>query len=445
MSRATTNLLEVARAAEQSARAKGASAARVTVKRDRTSTVEWRDDALDRVQESVALGLSLSVYVDGRFSASTTSDLRPEGLSRFLDDVLAGARLLKPDPHRRLPDPSRYGARGVADTTGFDATGLAEQTPQKRAARARALCEAVRAAAPKGRLASAQSWASDSEVEVALVTSNGMEGTRRVSRFSEGAEASILDEGGRRPEGYDVADTVFAHRQPGVEAVAGVAVERALGLVGAGPEPSGLYPCVVEGRFAAPLLTWLLAPLFGQALQQKRSVFEGRLGQAIGSPALTLIDDPFVPEGQGSRPFDGEGMAALRRPLFEAGLLKGYLLDTYYASKLGQEPTCGDWSNLVLPPGPKSAPELLAALDRGLWIRGFSGGNSNPTTGDFSIGIRGQWVEGGRVVRPVSEMNLSGNHLTFWKQLVEAGADVNLYSALRTPSLRFGPVQFSGR
>ena len=131
-------------------------------------------------------------------------------------------------------------------------------------------------------------------------------------------------------------------------------------------------------------------------------------------------------------------------PIFENGILRNFYLDTYYASKLGRPPTSGDQTNLVFPTGERDLPGLLREMGTGLWITGFSGGNSNSATGDFSIGIRGQWVENGEPVRPVSEMNLAGNHLEAWKQLLEFGNDPNPNSSIRCPSMRFGELQFSG-
>ncbi|MCK4304468.1 MAG: hypothetical protein KAY24_09545 [Candidatus Eisenbacteria sp.] len=83
-------------------------------------------------------------------------------------------------------------------------------------------------------------------------------------------------------------------------------------------------------------------------------------------------------------------------------------------------------------------------MGTGILITGFRGGNSNSASGDFSIGVRGQWIEDGAPVHPVIEMNLAGNQLEFWKQLVEMGNDPFLYSQVRCPSLRFDEVQFSG-
>jgi PmbA protein len=137
-------------------------------------------------------------------------------------------------------------------------------------------------------------------------------------------------------------------------------------------------------------------------------------------------------------------MSTRPRPLFERGVLRNYYLDTYYARKLGLEPTSGARTNLVYEPGKRSLDELLAAMGTGILVTSFLGGNSNSATGDFSVGIQGQWVEQGKLVHPVSEMNLSGNHLRFWKKLVELGSDPFHYSSNRIPSLRFDKVQFSG-
>jgi PmbA protein len=41
-------------------------------------------------------------------------------------------------------------------------------------------------------------------------------------------------------------------------------------------------------------------------------------------------------------------------------------------------------------------------------------------------------------------MNISGNHLEFWKRLVAVGNDPYPYSAIRTPTLVFDAVQFAG-
>jgi PmbA protein len=77
-------------------------------------------------------------------------------------------------------------------------------------------------------------------------------------------------------------------------------------------------------------------------------------------------------------------------------------------------------------------------------VTGFNGGNCNPTTGDFSYGIEGFLIENGKITQPVNEMNITGNMLTLWNNLVEIGNDARLTSNRRIPSLLFDNIDFSG-
>ena len=70
-------------------------------------------------------------------------------------------------------------------------------------------------------------------------------------------------------------------------------------------------------------------------MQRGRSPFAGRLGEEIGSEALTLADDGRDPDGLGSRPFDGEGTPRGRTALIEGGKLANYLHDSYTARREG--------------------------------------------------------------------------------------------------------------
>ncbi|HSD21319.1 MAG TPA: metallopeptidase TldD-related protein, partial [Anaeromyxobacter sp.] len=171
---------------------------------------------------------------------------------------------------------------------------------------------------------------------------------------------------------------------------------------------------------------------------------EGKIGASVGNPLLDVRDDPHVPRGLGSRLYDGEGLAAHPFPVFERGVLRAYYVDTYYGRKLGIPPTTARSSNLAWSLGERTQAELLADLREGVLVTGFLGGNSNGTTGDFSLGVRGYRVRAGALAEPVGEMNVSGNHLELWKHLAAVGNDPYPYSSMRTPTLVFEGVQFAG-
>ncbi len=201
---------------------------------------------------------------------------------------------------------------------------------------------------------------------------------------------------------------------------------------------------LLENRCAGRILGVLGGPMSGSALHQGRSCLTDRLGTAIASDKLTLIDDPTIPRGLGSRPWDGDCLVAKPRTLIRDGVLESYNIGVYFARKLGVDPKGSGRSNWVVAPGTRDLQQMAAELDRAVLVTGFLGGNSNPSTGDFSYGIRGLLLERGEVVQSLSEMNVSGNILQLLPRLVEVGSDVWAWSSVRAPTLRFDDVQFSG-
>jgi PmbA protein len=185
--------------------------------------------------------------------------------------------------------------------------------------------------------------------------------------------------------------------------------------------------------------------LYGNSIQQKNSFLINKIGESIMSEKFTLVDDPHIPQARGARWFDGEGVATVKRTVIDKGVLRTYYIDTYSGAKMDMEPTVQGPSILTCELGGKNFDQLLASVNKGIWVTGFNGGNSNSTTGDFSFGIEGFLIEKGKIVKPVNEMNITGNILTLWKNLVEMGNDPMLISSQRIPSILFDKVSFSGK
>jgi PmbA protein len=437
------DLLKVAEETVALALRKGAREAAGGAYRVRSVEVQWRDGQLEKVSEATTRGLGLELYVDGRYSSVSTSDLRPEAVERFVEDAVALTRTLSPDPHRALPDPKLYEGRASVDLDLEDPR-YGELDAARRLDLARALEDAARTVKGAEAILSVTTGFGDTLAESARVHSNGFSGARRVTDFGMSAQVSVKDPDGRRPEDWDAASGRHFRALPEPERVGRGAAERALSRIGSRKGESGLFTIAVENRSAARLLGFLLGPMTGAALQQKRSFLEGKLGEPVGSAWLHVTDDPLVPGGLGSRLFDSEGIAARRLPLFEAGVLRNYYVDNYYGRKLGMPPTTRGMSNLAWKLGERGRDPLLAELGEGLFVTGFLGGNSNGTTGDFSLGAQGFRVRGGKLAEPLGEMNVSGNHLELWKRLAAVGNDPYPWSSARTPTLVFEGVQLAG-
>jgi PmbA protein len=438
-----TDLLSITRQAASLALKKGANEVAAGGWQARHVEVAWRDGKIEKVSEATTRGLGIDLYVDGRFASVSTSDLRAEALDRFVEDAVALARTLAPDPHRRLPEPELYRGQAALDLELEDPShGALDSATRRRIAEA--LETAARAVPGAERILSVTTGTADTRAESALVHTNGFEGRKHGTDFWISAEVTVKDDDGRRPEESAASGARFRAAIEEPAQVGRRAAERALARLGTVKGGSAVMPMAVDARSGGRLVAALLGPLGAAALQQKRSFLEGRLGTVVGSPLLDLADDPLVPRGLGSRLYDGEGMAARRFPVFEGGALRSCYVDTYYGRKLGMAPTTARSSNLAWRLGTRSQPDLLREMGEGILVTGFLGGNSNGTTGDFSLGVRGFRVRGGRQAEPVGEMNVSGNHLELWKRLAAVGNDPYPYSSMRTPTLVFDAVQFAG-
>ncbi|MFN8093315.1 MAG: TldD/PmbA family protein [Vicinamibacteria bacterium] len=434
---------ETARAAMKTALAKGAKEAAATVSRSRNVSLEWRDGKVEKINEATTRGLTLQLFVDGRYSQVSSSDLRPEALETFISDSVAMTRALAEDPFRSLPDPALYRGRSSVDLQLED-PAYATVTPEARRTAAQRLEESARAVKGSEAILSVSTGVDDTRTETFRVASNGFEGARVDTVFFASASVSVKDADGRRPEDYAFGGARFVGDLPDASGVGREAAERALARLGSKKAPSAVMTLVVDNRAAGRLLGGLSGPLSGAALQQKRSFLEGKAGQAIGSPLLDVADDPLLPKAFGSRLFDGEGLAARKRPVFEKGVLRTFFVDTYYGKKLKMEPTTGGPSNLVWTLGPKSQAGILKDVGEGILVTGFLGGNSNGTTGDYSLGVQGFMIRGGAKAEPIGEMNIAGNMMDLLKRLAAVGNDPWPYSSNRTPTLVFEGVQFAG-
>ncbi len=434
-------LLELAQNTAAAAQKKGADEAAVSVSRGRSIELRQRDGKLERIRESASSSLSIDVYVDDRYSSHSTSDLRPEALEQFVDQAVAMTRLLGQDKHRRLADPELYKGRAV-EPLQINDLGYDEVDTNRRKQIVAAVEEAAKAVA--GPIISVNAGYEDATNEWVQVHTNGFEDGDRSTQFWTGATVTVKDEGDRKPEDWHWEGARYMSDLGDPAAIGVEAAKRALGRLGQVQLDSGNMTLVVENRVGSGLLRHLLSAMRGSALQQERSWLLGKIGEKVASDRLTLVDDPLMKKGFASRRFDGDGLSSRKRKLFDAGVLKEFLVDVYYGNKLAVPPTGGGTGNLTIPGGTRGADEIIADLKQGVFLTGLLGGNSDSTTGDFSHGFKGFEIKDGKLGRPVGEMNLTGSHTTLWQNLVEVGDDPFIFSSSRLPTLVFKDVSVSG-
>jgi PmbA protein len=418
---------------------KGAQQSGVSISNSRSSSVEVREEKIDKLEQAIQSGLTIRLYVDNKYSAHSTNRLKKEELARFIDQAIEGTRFLAEDEFRTLPDPELYYKGGNDDLKTLD-SGFSEVDPQKKIELAFAVENEV--LGKDDRIISVSTGYYDGLEERVMVTSNGFEGDSANSQFGLYGSVSVKS-GEARPESSWSESSVFFDKLKKDE-IGLTALKRATNKIGQAKIGSAKMTMIVENKQVGRLFSPLIQALNGSAIQQKNSFLIDKLNEKVTSEKLTITDDPFIVSGRGSRLFDSEGLATQKRLIFEKGVLKTYYIDTYYGKKLQMAPTSGSSTNLVFETGDKDLQGLVGAVKRGILVTGFNGGNSNGSTGDFSFGIEGFLVENGAIVQPVSEMNITGNMKDLWSNIGEIGNDINESSSWLTPSVLFEGVDFSG-
>lgn len=220
--------------------------------------------------------------------------------------------------------------------------------------------------------------------------------------------------------------------------IAEEAVDKVVSQFGSKTIPSGQYPVLFDNRTAGDLLSVFMGVFSAEAAQKGMSLLKGKQGQVVASPLVNLVDDPHMPGGLGSMPFDGEGVPTSHKYLIEGGVLKTLLHNLKTAHKEGVETTGNasrasyqsvigvSHSNAYIAPGEATFNDLMATMDKGVIITGLDGLHSgaNAITGDFSLGARGFYVEAGKIVHPVNQIVVSGNFFTLLTQVTGLGKDL---------------------
>ncbi|MBI4823204.1 MAG: TldD/PmbA family protein, partial [Nitrospirae bacterium] len=236
------------------------------------------------------------------------------------------------------------------------------------------------------------------------------------------------------------------------EAVGKTAAERAVRLLGAKRLNAKKAPIVLEAQVAVDFLRIFASLLSSDAVQKGKSLLKGKVGQMVISENLSIIDDGTLRGRLGTKPVDDEGVPTYKKTLIKAGVLEGFMYNTYTAKKDNVSSTGnairGDFSG-VPSVGPTNlyieskevVSDLAGSLGTGLVITDAMGVHmANPVSGDFSIGVSGLWVDEGLVRYPVKEAVISGNILGFFKGVLASGEDLRFYGNIGSPSLLVGPI-----
>ncbi|MBV8087159.1 MAG: TldD/PmbA family protein [Chloroflexi bacterium] len=432
------------------AKASGADDADVLLGAGTEFSVTIRRQEVENIVEASSRALGLRVIKGGRVAVSYSSDFTPDSLREFVAKTVEMAAISDVDEAAGLPEEG-YGAVPVGDLYDSDI----EDMDADRAIELARRCEqAAFDADSRITNSGGASYGYNTGVHV-LANSRGFAGTSQASGCSLSVEVMADDADGKKQNDYWYTADRFFHNLEDPESVGRQATTRAVRKIGARKVPTREVPVVWDPQVSRALVSLLARAASGEPLYRRSTFLLDMEGQALASPLLSLVDDPLLGGKLGSREFDGEGLTSVRNELFRQGTFVQFLLDTYTARKTGRASTHSavrgvggtpgvGTSNLVLEPGASSPADIIGSVEDGLYLTELLGFGDNITTGDFSRGAAGLWIEHGQLTYPVAEINVSGNLKDMVKAVDMVGNDLDWRAPIAAPTLRIGRLMVSG-
>jgi PmbA protein len=431
------------------ARKAGADAADALAVTGNSQSIDIRQGKLEQAERSEGVEVGLRVLIGTRQACVSASDISPATFARLAERAVAMAREAPEDPTVGLADTDQT-ARNW-DLAAFDlADPAAEPTPHDLESAARQVEAAALATTGITQVEASAGWA---QRGMHLATSNGFSGGYERTSRSLSAVA-FTGSGTNMERDWAGESRIFAADMPLADEIGALAATRTLERAGSVKPPTGAYPVLFDERIAASLIGHLLQAINGAAIARGASWLMDGLGKQVLPQAMSVIENPHRPRIAGSRPFDGEGLPTARRTIVKDGVLMGWTLDLGTARKLDMTSTANasrgtssppspSTSNIDLTEGSASRADLIRDMGTGLLVTSMIGATINPTTGDYSRGAAGFWVENGELKYPVNECTIAGNLRDMLLRMTAAN-DAKPHLSTRVPSLLVEGLTLAG-
>ncbi|HPW18952.1 MAG TPA: TldD/PmbA family protein [Candidatus Aminicenantes bacterium] len=423
------------RAALEAALSGGGEFAEVFLERRSYDFINMEEDIVKETAESVGLGLGVRVLRGDRTGFGYTNDLSPDAVRKAALTAAAVARG-KAAPVPPVPPLRRRTVRASVHRAAAPASGAGLR---RKIGLVREAHEAARKHDP--RVAKVAVRFSDSLTSVCVANSEGLL-VRDVRPMVKLVCAAIAEKDGRRESGYwggggrvglEYFRDVLTPRRIGEEAA-----REAVTLLGAADAPAGEMPVVLAPGHSGVLIHEAVGHLLEADFNRKRtSIFWNKMGRAVGSPLVTIYDDPTIPAFRGSYNIDDEGTRPRKTLLIEKGVVRGLLQDRLSARLMrgaeltghGRRQDYSHWplprmANTYIDAGGDAPEDIVRSVRKGLYVASLSGGQVEDS-GKFTFSISlGYLIEDGRLTAPVRQATLIGTNTDILKRIDRVGGDL---------------------
>jgi len=419
---------------------RGASAAEAGVNFDVGLSVNVRLGEVETIEHTRDQGMGISVYFGHKKGSASTSDFKPDAIRDTVRAACNIAKFTTEDPYAGLADADRM----VSEQVDLDLYHPWEIDVTEAIERGIECETAARDLDPRITNSEGATLNSHSGLQV-YGNSHGFIGGYPSSNHS--LSCSVI---GQQGESMQRDYWYTSERNPeeleSAQAVGRRAGERTLARLGARQIKTCEAPVIFQAEMAVGLLRSLTGAISGSALYRRSSFLLDHLNQPIFPEFVRIHENPLLPGGPASAPFDSEGVATAAKEFVRDGILQSYVLSSYSARKLNMESTgnAGGVRNLSIDSGELDLAGLLRQMGSGLLISELMGSGLNMVTGDYSRGAAGFWVENGEIQFPVEEITIAGNMKEMFAGLQAVATDVERRGSIRTGSWLLQPMMIAG-
>jgi len=403
------------------------------------------------LERSESKGLGLRAFVGHRQAIVSTSDTSPESLAELAEHCVSMAKVTPPDADSTLAPMGLY----PTSIENLDLFDKEEPTSEWLLEQCHTAEEAARSVKGISNSEGAEAHYSKSVISLAIATGKGVSFAESYPSSNFSVSVSVLAGSGTNMErDYDYTSARHRNNLTDAAAVGLSAAQRTLKRLNPRKVATCQVPIVYDPRVSKNLVGIFAGAISGSAIARGASFLKDSMGKEIFAKGVTIIDDPHIKRGLGSKPFDAEGVKNNKLLLLQNGVLKSWLLDMRTANKLKLETTGRATRGIASPPSPSSTnlymqagdvsvTDLLAPIKSGFYVTETFGGGVNQVTGDYSQGASGFWIENGEIAYPVSEITIAGRLQDMFKKLTPAN-DLALRYATNAPTVRIESMTVAG-
>ena len=436
------DLTDLAQRALAKLNLKGVKEAEISISKTSGFSVSARLGDVETMEHHLETHFSVTVFQDHCTGSASSADFSEEAISSTIEKACSIARFSSPDSYAGLPDPDRL-AKTIPDCDLYHPWAISP-----REAIALAIdCEKKAFAYDKRITNSEGAGISTLSSEVVYANTLGFLGDYRVSQHA--INCCVIASDGDKMQRDDEYTTA---RDPNdlysTDRVALTAAEKTIKRLHAQKIKTQTAPVIFEASVAKSLLRHFIQAISGGNLYRQSSFLLDALGKPIFPDFMSIFQQPHLRSALGSAPYDSEGVATVDQDYVQNGKLVRYLLGSYSARKLGMQSTgnAGGVFNLSMKTShdEMTLQQLIKKMHRGLFVTELMGQGVNITTGDYSRGAAGFWVEKGEIQFPVEEITIAGNLKSIFSGIQAIANDIDIRGTIRSSSILVDHMTIAG-